>query len=151
MTANIDKAWTRLPSGRLRHICGLEFELVEGDGYTDVETCDDTLAEFQKYELARGVPVHDLAERLQRLCREAAYWNQRNQCGARVVATGDDLRSWQDRMGLDFEQAALALGVSRATYFNLLSRDQIDRRTELAAASLEAKITALTPAKRPRK
>lgn len=72
------KAWSRIPSGRLRHLSGLEFEVVEGAGYTDVETADDTLAEFQTYETERGVPLHDLAARLQRLCREAAEWHSKN-------------------------------------------------------------------------
>lgn len=73
---NWRRGWTRLPNGRLRHISGLEFDVSEGDGYTDAETCEDTLAEFQRYEQARGVPLHDLAERLQRLCREAIEWHK---------------------------------------------------------------------------
>lgn len=72
------KAWSRLPSGRLRHLSGLEFEVIVGADYTDIETADDTLAEFQAYEHARGVPLHDLAARVQRLCREAAEWHRTN-------------------------------------------------------------------------
>lgn len=72
---NWHKAWERLPSGRLRHISGLEFEHNDDLGWS---TCDNTLAEFQRYEQARGVPLHDLVSRLQRLAREAADWHKFN-------------------------------------------------------------------------
>ena len=75
---NWHRAWTRLPNGRLRHISGVEFTVEPGDGFTDINTADDTLAEFQAYELARGVPVHDLAQRLTRLAKEAGEWHQLN-------------------------------------------------------------------------
>lgn len=78
---NWHKAWSRLENGRLRHVSGLEFELDEGDGYTDVNAADDTLAEFQRYELARGVPAHDLAARITRLAREAHEWQQTTPLG----------------------------------------------------------------------
>lgn len=71
---NWHRAWSRLPNGRLRHISGAEFTVQRGDGYTDINAAPETLAEFQAYELARGVPVHDLAARLQRLAREAHDW-----------------------------------------------------------------------------
>ena len=38
----------------------------------------ETLEEFQAFELARGVPVHDLAQRMIRLAREAGDWLARN-------------------------------------------------------------------------
>lgn len=72
------KAWHRLPNGRLRHASGAEFVLVRGVGFTDVKAAPETLAEFQSHELARGVPVHDLAQRLIRLAREAGQWLERN-------------------------------------------------------------------------
>ena len=72
------KAWQRLPNGRLRHASGAEFVLVRGDGFTDVKAAPETLSEFQSHELARGVPVHDLAQRLIRLAREAGQWLERN-------------------------------------------------------------------------
>ena len=72
------RAWSRLPNGRLRHISGAEFEVVRGDSYTDINAAPETLIEFQDYELARGVPVHDLAQRLMRLAREAGEWLERN-------------------------------------------------------------------------
>jgi len=75
---NWHKGWTRLPNGRLRHISGVEFTVEPGEGFTDINAADDTLAEFQAYELARGVPVHDLAQRLMRLAREAGDWLQSN-------------------------------------------------------------------------
>ncbi len=71
-------AWSRLPDGRMRHISGAEFTLVRGDGFTDVRVAPETLGEYQDYELARGVPVHDLAQRLQRLAREANEWHAKN-------------------------------------------------------------------------
>ena len=75
---NWHRAWSRLPNGRLRHISGAEFTLVRGDGFTDVRVAPETLGEYQSFELARGVPVHDLAQRLQRLCREANEWHAQN-------------------------------------------------------------------------
>ena len=72
------KAWQRLPNGRLRHISGAEFILTPGDGFTDVNVAPETLDEYQAFELARGVPLHDLVQRLQRLAREANEWHARN-------------------------------------------------------------------------
>ena len=74
---NWHRAWFRLPSGRLRHISGAEFVVIQGDGYTDINAAPETLDEYQSYEMARGVPVHDLAQRLMRLAREAGQWLER--------------------------------------------------------------------------
>lgn len=67
---NWHRAWSRMPNGRLRHI--------SGDRYTDINAAPETLGEYQAYELARGVPLHDLAQRLMRLAREAGEWLERN-------------------------------------------------------------------------
>lgn len=75
---NWHRAWSRLPNGRLRHISGAEFVVSPGDGYTDIDAVPETLAEYQAFELARGVPAHDLAQRLIRLAREAGEWLERN-------------------------------------------------------------------------
>lgn len=75
---NWHRAWSRLQNGRLRHISGAEFVPVRGDGFTDIQAAPETLGEFQTFELARGVPVHDLAQRLMRLAREAGEWLERN-------------------------------------------------------------------------
>lgn len=72
------KAWQRLPNGRLRHASGAEFVVTRGPGYTDINAAPETLGEFQAHELMRGVPVHDLAQRLMRLAREAGRWLERN-------------------------------------------------------------------------
>lgn len=71
---NWHRAWSRLPNGRLRHISGAEFVVTRGAGFTDIDAAPETLAEFQTFEMARGVPVHDLAQRLIRLAREAVEW-----------------------------------------------------------------------------
>lgn len=75
---NWHRAWSRLPNGRLRHISGAEFMVAAGDGYKDIKAATETLGEYQNYELARGVPLHDLAQRLMRLAREAGEWLERN-------------------------------------------------------------------------
>lgn len=75
---NWHRAWSRLPDGRLKHISGAVFVVTRGDGYTDINAAPETLGEFQAFELARGVPVHDLAQRLMRLAREAGEWLERN-------------------------------------------------------------------------
>ena len=71
---NWHRAWSRLPNGRLRHTSGAEFVVSRGNGFTDIDAAPETLGEFQSFELARGVPVHDLAQRLIRLAREAGEW-----------------------------------------------------------------------------
>lgn len=75
---NWHRAWSRIAPGRLRHQSGAEFIITRGDGYTDAQVSAETLSVFQESELARGVPLHDLVARLQRLCREAVKWHQRN-------------------------------------------------------------------------
>lgn len=75
---NWHRAWTRLPNGRIRHVSGAEFIVVVGAGFTDINAAAETLGEFQSYELARGVPVHDLAARLIRLAREGGDFLRRN-------------------------------------------------------------------------
>ena len=65
------KNWQTLPNARRRHISGLEFEYDDDLGWA---TCDDTLEEFQAYEAARGVPLHDIQNRMIRLARECAEW-----------------------------------------------------------------------------
>ena len=75
---NWHRAWSRLPNGRLRHISGAEFVVVSGNGFKDINAAPETLAEYQAYELARGVPLHDLVQRLMRLAREAGQWLERN-------------------------------------------------------------------------
>ena len=75
---NWHRAWSRMPNERLRHISGAEFTVERGDGYTDINAAPETLGEYQAYELARGVPLHDLAQRLMRLAREAGEWLERN-------------------------------------------------------------------------
>jgi len=60
--------------------------------------------------------------------------------------TPADMRAWQAAMGFNFEQSAQALGVSRATFADMLSGvshsngrpKPIDRRTALACAALAA-------------
>lgn len=73
---NWHKAWRR-DGARLVHISGAVFVIERGDGFTDINAAPETLEEFQRYELARGVPVHDLAQRLMRLAREAGEWLER--------------------------------------------------------------------------
>ena len=74
---NWHKEWSREGSF-LVHTSGLRLEVIEGDGFTDIETDDASLAIFQARETSRGVPLHDLAARVQRLIREGAEWHQRN-------------------------------------------------------------------------
>lgn len=71
---NWHRAWSRLPNGNLQHISGLIFSVEPGDGFTDINADESTLSQFQTHELARGVPVHAIATRLQTLCREANDW-----------------------------------------------------------------------------
>ena len=60
----------------------------------------------------------------------------------------DDLRFWQKEMGFTYDTAADALGISRATYANLVGGwsnttkrpTRIDKRTALACAAIKAGI-----------
>lgn len=76
---NWHRAWSRDQAGHLVHTSGLRV-LVQpaDDGAIDLEAEEASLAIFQAKEGSRGVPLHDLAARLQRLLREAAEWHQRN-------------------------------------------------------------------------
>ena len=65
------KGWQALPNGRRRHISGLEFEHDDDLGWL---TCDDTLDEFQAYQLAQGTALHDIQARLMRLVWECSEW-----------------------------------------------------------------------------
>lgn len=75
------RAWRthwRIDGARLIHSSGAAFVVTEGVGYTDIEADDATLGAYQAAELARGVPVHDLADRFKRLAREAGeLWQSR--------------------------------------------------------------------------
>lgn len=64
--------WQRLPDGNLKHSSGLVVEYDEDLGW---QTEDASLAIFQASEKSRGVPLHQLHERLQRLLREAAEFD----------------------------------------------------------------------------
>ena len=72
-------AWSRLPEGSVRHESGLTFAVVPGDaGGPDLRATRESLDAWQRHELARGVPLHDLAKRGQRLAREAGEWHVKN-------------------------------------------------------------------------
>jgi len=45
------------------------------DGGIDLNATSESLDTWQSHELARGVPLHDLAKRGQRLAREAGEWH----------------------------------------------------------------------------
>jgi hypothetical protein len=72
------KSWSRDQDGHLLHNSGLRVLVIKGDGFTDLETDDASLAIFQAKETARGVKIEDLAARLRRLLKEAAEWHPRN-------------------------------------------------------------------------
>lgn len=65
------KAWRR-DGTRLLHDSGLAVEYNEDLGWC---TTDETTEAWSAFELARGVPLHDHAARLQRLLKEAALWH----------------------------------------------------------------------------
>ena len=72
-----------MPDGSVRHDSGLIFAVVHGateDGrrYSDLLASDASMQAFSAHELARGVPIHDLAQRAARLAREAGEWHQQN-------------------------------------------------------------------------
>lgn len=54
--------------------------------------------------------------------------------------TPADLRAWQQHMGFTYEAAAEALGVHRATYARMLTRDVVPLQTALACAAVAAGI-----------
>lgn len=67
---NWHKAW-RKDGARLVHDSGLAVEYDEELGWCST---DDTSEAWSAFELARGVPLHDLQARMQRLLREASEW-----------------------------------------------------------------------------
>lgn len=54
--------------------------------------------------------------------------------------TPDELRAWQERLGLTYDTAALVLGVSRRTYARWVAGEagEIGRIVALACAAVEA-------------
>lgn len=68
------REWSR-DGSVLAHSSGLRVEYDHELGWS--ATADSAEA-WAAFEQARGVPLHDLAQRMQRLCREAAEWSQRN-------------------------------------------------------------------------
>lgn len=72
------RAW-RWSAGRLVHDSGAAFFVRDaGGGALDVDAAPETIGAFQEFELARGVPLHDLQQRLLRLAREAGDFARRN-------------------------------------------------------------------------
>lgn len=71
---NWHKAWHR-EGARLLHDSGLAVEYDEMLGWC---TTEETTEAWAAFELARGVPLHDLTARLSRLIKEAEEWNARN-------------------------------------------------------------------------
>lgn len=74
---NWHKSW-RWQDGRLVHDSGAVFMVQRGGEFIDIKAAPETIGAFQEFELARGVPLHDLQQRLMRLAREAAEFNERN-------------------------------------------------------------------------
>jgi hypothetical protein len=70
---NWHRAWMR-DGDRLVHESGLAVEHDDEFGWS---ATDDTTEVWSRFELARGVPLHDLQARLGRLLREAAQWHDR--------------------------------------------------------------------------
>lgn len=76
---NWHQAWRRDDAGHLVHGTGLRLLVQPAeDGAVDLIAEGESLLMFQAREQARGVPLHDLQARLQRLLREGAEWHQRN-------------------------------------------------------------------------
>lgn len=76
---NWHKAWQRQADGSLLHDTGLRLLVRPADGgATDLEADGESLLLFQVREQARGVPMHDLQARLQRLLQEGARWHVSN-------------------------------------------------------------------------
>lgn len=71
---NWHKEW-RVVGERRCHSSGLEFEYDEALGWM---TCDDSIDAFTAHESARGVPLHDLQNRLIRLAKECSMWRGKN-------------------------------------------------------------------------
>lgn len=72
------KAWARDAQSHLVHTSGLRVTVTHGSGFTDLEADDASLAIFQASETSRGVPVHQLVARIQRLMKEARMFQERN-------------------------------------------------------------------------
>jgi hypothetical protein len=64
--------------------------------------------------------------------------------------TPEDMRAWQVRMHFTFDTAAVALGLARSNYAQMVKGrggSKIDFRTALACAALEAGLQPLKPQK----
>lgn len=65
------KRWRWESDTRMTHESGLAFDVVPGDGFTDLLADDKSLQAFQQHECDRGVTLPDIEKRLMRLQREA--------------------------------------------------------------------------------
>ena len=72
------EGWCRATPDVLAHISGLRVNITRGEGFTDLVIDKSTLNEYQAYELAHGVPMHELVERLKGVLVEAIKWHQNN-------------------------------------------------------------------------
>lgn len=65
------RAWSRFSEDAALHASGL---VVRVDSGGDAQVVPDSVPGFEAHEAARGVPAHDLAQRRERLTREAVAW-----------------------------------------------------------------------------
>lgn len=75
---NWHKSWSRDQDGNLVHTSGLRVLVMRSAGFTDLQSDDASMAIFQASETSRGVPMHQLVERVKRLMKEAEKWHQHN-------------------------------------------------------------------------
>ena len=68
------KEWSQLPSGRLHHSSGLEFDTDGPAERRRVRIVPASLEAFYGHELQRGVRPDDLKVRIARLTQEARNW-----------------------------------------------------------------------------
>jgi len=72
---NWHNEWSFDSDGHLVHSTGLKVLVTQDEMGTSLETDDASLVIFRAREQARGVPAHQLDERLMRLIKEAqAFW-----------------------------------------------------------------------------
>lgn len=66
--------WHRELPAVVMHISGLKINMMSEGEFVD----NPSIAKFMDYERARGVPDHQMLNRLTRLMREARQWHQQN-------------------------------------------------------------------------
>ena len=136
-------AETRIKAVRALH--DLTVEVTWANDFTDAVDLTEPMAHavFEPYRSAEpfaAVHVDDMAYEVRWSDEAAIPIHQLLALIARQ--TSDKFRAWLGRAGLTYDQASVALGLSRRTVANYASGERVPRHVVLACAAIESGLAA---------